>query len=144
MDSLDLLLQTVSNERSAQLSHFDALDAKAGITLGFAGGLIAVSPDLAAAPRGVALGLLVLSAAAATASFWPRRLPTLQVGNLRRYLRADTEFTKLTLHDTYLSMVQEGWEAAQRKVFLLRLAMGSLALAGVTLAVGIVLGGGHG
>lgn len=144
MESLDLRLQTVSSERAAQLSHFDALDAKAGITLGFAGGLIAVSPDLAVVPRGIALGLLALSAASAAASFWPRRLPALQVGNLRRYLHAEAEFTKLTLHDTYLAMVQEGWEAAQRKVRLLRLAMASLALAGVTLAVGIVLGGGHG
>lgn len=64
-------------------------------------------------------------------------------GDLREH-RHDVEFTKLTLHDTYLAMVQEGWAAAERKVRLLRLAMTSLALAGVTLAVGIALGGGHG
>jgi hypothetical protein len=144
MESLDLLLQTVSAERTAQLSHFDALDAKAGITLGFAGGLIALSPDLSAVPRGVSLVLLVTAAGCAAASFWPRSLPALEVGSLRRYLRADVEFTKLTLHDTYLAMVQEGWRAAQRKVLLLRLAMATLALAGATLAVGIAFGGGHG
>ncbi len=45
MDSLDLLLDTVRQERSAQLSHFDSLDSKAGIVLGFAAALIALSSE---------------------------------------------------------------------------------------------------
>lgn len=39
--SLDVLLEHVQQVRAQQLQHFDALDAKAGILLGFAGALIA-------------------------------------------------------------------------------------------------------
>jgi hypothetical protein len=38
--SLDLLVDEVRVEREAQLRHFDALDQKAGIVLGFAGVLV--------------------------------------------------------------------------------------------------------
>jgi hypothetical protein len=143
MDSLDLLLDTLGVERAHQLTHFDALDAKAGITLGFSGALIALAPDVMWPFRLTTLLLLVASAICSVAAFWPRRLPTLEVGALRAYLRADVDFTKLTLHDTYISMVVEGWTASQTKVRLLRAAMTSLAVAGLTLASGIALGGGH-
>jgi hypothetical protein len=38
--SLDLLIEINQSERDAQLSHFDSLDTKAGLVLGFAGVLI--------------------------------------------------------------------------------------------------------
>src|SRR3970040_1572077 len=38
--SLDLLIEIHQSERNAQLSHFDSLDTKAGLVLGFAGVLI--------------------------------------------------------------------------------------------------------
>jgi hypothetical protein len=122
----------------------DALDAKAGITLGFSGALIALAPEVGVPLRLMTLALLVASASFSVAAFWPRRLPALEVGELRAYLRAEAEFTKLTLHDTYLAMVREGWSASQAKVRMLRAAMTSLALAGATLASGIALGGAHG
>jgi hypothetical protein len=42
--SLDVILEEVRVEREAQLQHFDSLDAKAGIVLGFAGALVALAP----------------------------------------------------------------------------------------------------
>jgi len=42
--SLELLRDEVRIERDAQLRHFDALDAKAGIILGFAGVIAALAP----------------------------------------------------------------------------------------------------
>lgn len=68
MDSLDLLLDCVRREREAQFAHFEALDSKAGILLAFA-------------------------AVLAVGAFFPRRMPTLDVMNLREYLRVDEEFT---------------------------------------------------
>lgn len=43
--SLDLLLDINKSEREALLSHFDSLDTKAGLVLGFAGVLIAVARE---------------------------------------------------------------------------------------------------
>jgi hypothetical protein len=63
--SLDPVLEEVRSERNSQLRHFDALDAKAGIILGFAGALVALSPSgglLVNLGRGAAVlsGLLAL------------------------------------------------------------------------------------
>lgn len=141
VDSLDLLFQTVSRERADQLSHFDALDSKAGILLGFAGTLIALSPDVPFPLQVATLLLLVLSAVCAAGAFWPRRMPTLEAEALRGYLRADVEFTMLTLHDTYVVMIQQGSATLSRKVQLVKAAMALLAVAGATLAVAIAIGG---
>lgn len=43
--SLDLLLEINQAERQAQLGHFDSLDTKAGLVLGFASVLIALGSD---------------------------------------------------------------------------------------------------
>ena len=141
MESLDLLLQTVDRERTDQLSHFDALDSKAGIVLGFAGTLIALGPSLSFPLQVVTLTLLVMSAASAAGAFWPRRMPALEAAAMREYLRADVEFTKLTLHDTYVVMVQQGSATLSRKVQFLKAAIALLAVAASTLAVAIATGG---
>ena len=43
--AVDVLFDHVRLERIQQLQHFDALDSKAGILLGFAGALIALAPS---------------------------------------------------------------------------------------------------
>lgn len=42
--SLDVVREEVRAERGAQLQHFDSIDTKAGILLGFAGALVALAP----------------------------------------------------------------------------------------------------
>jgi hypothetical protein len=42
--SLEVVAAEVQTEREAQLRHFDALDSKAGVMLGFAGALAALAP----------------------------------------------------------------------------------------------------
>jgi hypothetical protein len=42
--SLDIVFEELRTERDQQLHHFDALDQKAGIVLGFAGALVALAP----------------------------------------------------------------------------------------------------
>jgi hypothetical protein len=144
MDSLDLLLDTVRQERTAQLSHFDALDSKAGILLGFAAALIALSSEVTGWFRDVGVIGLGLSAIVAATAFFPRKLPVLDVGELRAYLRADLDFTKLRLHDTQLAMIQTGSSELKRKARLLKLSVLLLGAAAVTLAAGIIVGGHHG
>lgn len=143
MDSLTLLLDCVQRERDAQLSHFDALDSKAGILLGFAGALITLSPGLDHWTRAVSLATLALAAGLAVAAFFPRRMPTLDVVNLREYMRADEEFTKLRLHDSQLEMVSQGALVLHRKAWLLKLAVVSLGAGAITMAIGLIVGGHH-
>ena len=70
--SLDQLLEINQSERHPQLAHFDSLDTKAGLVLGFAGVLIAVGNE-AGSPFGIAsIIAAVFAAGAAVASFWPR------------------------------------------------------------------------
>lgn len=144
MDSLDLLLDCVRREREAQLAHFEALDSKAGILLAFAGALITLSPNVDGWTRTVSLPLLACAAILAAGAFFPRRMPTLDVVNLREYLRADEEFTKLRLHDSQLEMITQGGQELGRKAKLMKLAVLLLGLGAVTLAVGIIVGGPHG
>lgn len=144
MDSLDLLLDTVRQERTAQLSHFDALDSKAGIVLGFAAALIALSSQVSNWFRDASVIDLGLSAIVAATAFFPRKLPVLDVGELRAYLRADVDFTRLRLHDTQLAMIQTGSSELEHKARLLRLSVLLLGAGAVILAAGIIVGGHHG
>ena len=94
--------------------------------------------------RFATLVLLVAAAAMSAAAFWPRKIPALDANALREYLRAEADFTKLTLYDTYVLMISEGSVTLERKVRFLKAAMAFLAAAGGTLAIALMIGGGHG
>lgn len=144
MDSLDLLLDTVRTERSAQLSHFDALDSKAGIVLGFAGALIALSSGVNREFRDVGVIVLGLAVLLSAATFFPRKLPALDVLERRAYLQAEVDFTKLKLHDTQIDMILGASAQLTWKARLLKLAVLFLGVGAVILATGITVGGHHG
>ena len=114
LPSLNLLLDLVQSERDKQRAHFDSLDGKAGIILGFTGLIITLAPM----PIGYVI-LVVLAALAtaglALAAFFPRKYPVLEVGTMREYLTAQESDAKLTLHDTLAGMVVEGGKTLQRK-----------------------------
>lgn len=126
-----------------QLRHFDGLDNKAGIVVGFAGVVVAIAEGLkllAIAGRLAA----VVAALLALWSFLPRTYPVLDTRKLRdRYLRADPEFTKLHLLDTQIRMEERASALLDRKAFRLKLAVGFLAAAVLFIAVGILLEGGR-
>jgi len=107
LPSLDLVASRVEVQLDHQLRHFDGLDNKAGIVLGFAGVLVAIADGfeaLAIAGRIGAVGAALL----ALWAFLPRKYPVLDTRKLRdRYLRADSGFTKLHLLDTQIRM-EEG------------------------------------
>lgn len=142
LPSLDLVASRVDVQLEHQLSHFDGLDNKAGIVLGFAGVVVAIADGLeplAIAGRIAAVGAALLSLWA----FLPRKYPVLDTRLLRdRYLRADPGFTKLHLLDTQIRMEEEASTLLDRKSFRLKLAVGLLAVA-VLFIAGMLLTGGR-
>jgi hypothetical protein len=140
LKSLDLILREVRVERQAQLQHFDAVDAKAGITLGFAGALVALSRS----PGTVVLvaGRYVAAVAALVAmwAFIPRRFAQTAVRNLReKYLRAEPDFTKLKLLDSHLEIMRITGDLLERKTKRLKVAVALLGTAAVLVAIGLGL-----
>lgn len=140
LPSLEILLELVQSERDKQLAHFDALDNKAGIVLAFSGLLITLAPDVPAVFR--VIGVLVASGSAALSlwAFWPRRFPVLEPSPLRKYLRAEEGFTRLTVLDTLEDFVNEASLVLQGKGRRLGWALSALVVAAGFFAVGIVVG----
>lgn len=138
LPSLALLLDLVQGERDKQLAHFDALDNKAGIVLGFSGLLITLAPDVGAPFRLIGVVAATVAAAFALAAFWPRNFPVLEPSPLRAYLRAEDAFTRLTVHDTLEDFVNEGSRILQQKGRRLGYALWALTTGAASLAAGIV------
>lgn len=130
LPSLDLVLAEARSERQTQLSHFEALDAKAGVVLGFAGVLVALAPDRADPLLLAGRCFGVLSGLAALASFWPRHFWLTDLTWLRdRYLSSEMVFAKLQLVDAMVVEALQVKIALNRKTFTLKAAMAGLALA---------------
>lgn len=136
--SLDVLLEHVQQVRAQQLQHFDALDAKAGILLGFAGALIALSPRGNPVILDLSRGVAVVSAFFALATFWPRGFPITRVFELRqRYLASDERFTKLVLLDTQVAMARSSSPIIDAKARRLQISMTALGVAAALTALGV-------
>jgi hypothetical protein len=95
--SLDLLIEINQSERDAQLSHFDSLDTKAGLVLGFAGVLIGLGNRSWLGVPSVLLA--VLAAGMAVCAFWPRRFPSFDPSRLGEYAASELHYTQLTILD---------------------------------------------
>lgn len=137
--SLDVVREEVRAERGAQLQHFDSIDTKAGILLGFAGALVALAPGrttvLVQAGRAVA----VVSGFLALWTVWPRRYWSTNLRSLRdKYLAAEPQFTLLQVVDTQIDMAERMAEILHRKGTHLKRAM--VALAAAVFLIGIGLG----
>jgi len=138
LQSLDFILGETRAERGAQLQHFDGLDAKAGILLGFSGAIVALAP--ADAPL-LGLGrVAVLAGLASLWAFWPRQFDTLDLYTLRqKYLSAELRFTKLTVLDTQVAIIESAAAFLNGKAKRVKLAMALLAVAVVLIAIGLEL-----
>ena len=139
LPSLDFLLDVVQLERDKQLSHYDALDNKAGMVLAFSGLLITLSPDVAAAFRVLGVVSATVSAAFALWAFWPRQVSVLEPSPLRDYLRAEESFTRLTVLDTVEDLINETSTVLHRKAQRLAWALLILTAAASIFAMGIVV-----
>jgi hypothetical protein len=138
--SLEPILEEVHRERESRLRHFDAMDAKAGIILGFSGALVALAPSGALL---IEFGRLaaVVAAFASLATFWPRTYGATDVHSLReRYLSAHPTFTKIRLLDTHVALIHGMKGTLRSKALRLKVAMGSLATGVLLITVGIAVG----
>jgi hypothetical protein len=139
LPSLDLVLEEVRREREAQLRHFDALDAKAGVVLGFAGLVTIAAPQLNALLT-IARLTAAASALSALLAFWPRRYWSTDVRKLRNlYLRAEPRFTELKLTDTMIGMVESIGRRLSQKAQRLKFSMTLLAVGAVFASAGLVI-----
>src|SRR5262245_15042852 len=96
--SLAVVEEVVRRERAAQMSHWEALDSKAGVMLAFAGALAALAP--AGVNPLVDLGRLSAVAGALIAlwAFWPRGYGAIKLRVFRdRYLASEPAFARLHL-----------------------------------------------
>jgi len=139
LQSLDFILGETRAERGAQLQHFDGLDAKAGILLGFSGAIVALAP--ADAPLlGLGRVAAVPAGLASLWAFWPRQFDTLDLYTLRqKYLSAELRFTKLTVLDTQVAIIESAAAFLNGKAKRVKLAMALLAVAVVLIAIGLEL-----
>lgn len=138
--SLHLLIEINQAERQLQLTHFDSLDTKAGLVLGFAGVLIALGNGSGTA-AGIGSTILAASAAAASvASFWPRKFASFDPTRLGDYARAELKFTQLTVLDTLEVMLMETAEMLELKSRRLKWALTGLTAGAVMAALDLLMG----
>lgn len=110
LPSLGLIAERASTELRTFRAHSDSLDARAGVALGFAGILVALS---ATAQHAVAettlfragLAAAALAGAAAAAAFFPRKFPVINAAAIRGYLATPMATTQLVLLDTEVEMI---------------------------------------
>lgn len=139
LPSLEIVLEIARAERTLLANHFDSLDTKAGVVLGSAGVLIALSPDLGSWLSIASIVASILAATLAVATFWPRQQPSLIGDALKRYVQAEPVFTRVRILDSLAPMLQDSRHLLQRKGLILKLAMVSLAIAGFMLSVDQIL-----
>jgi hypothetical protein len=138
--AIDVVAEEVRAERVAQLRHFDAVDTKAGVVLGFAGAITALSVGPVALVPEAGLLAAVLAGLFAVMSFWPRKYWRTDLNALRaRYLAADPAFARVSLLDSQIVMAERSYRALVWKVRFLKVAMLSLAVAVPLSALGTAL-----
>jgi hypothetical protein len=136
--SATLLRQALGRHLDEQRTHFDSLDTKAGVVVGFAGVIAALSlnRDAGSLPAKVGVGFAVVAAIVAMAAFWPRKHPVFDPRRLRGYLRAEASFTELRLLDTEIEMSVRASKLITAKAGWLKCSLCALLLAVVALAIG--------
>jgi hypothetical protein len=140
ISAIEIVADEVRSERAAQLGHFDAVETKAGVLLGFAGAITALSSRPVGPFSASGLGAAVLSGLLALMSFWPRKYWRTDLEALRaRYLAADPAFARIRLLDSQIVMAERSYRTLAWKVRFLKLAMVSLAAAVPLSALGTAL-----
>lgn len=137
--SLETILDEARSERAVQLRHFDVLDARAGVILGFAGVLVALFPgggtliDLGRFAA-VASGLLALW------TFAPRPQTGVDLSPLiGHYPKADPGFTVRRLIQAHVELTEDLRRLVRVKATRLRASMIALAASAVLSSVGLVV-----
>lgn len=137
LPSLELIAREVRAERDTQFRHVDAVDAKAGVVLGFSGVLVAVGVGGFDVYRLPALTAALLAAGLAATVFRARRYPAWDLAELRKeWLRSEAVFTELSLLDTHIDMIETQRTLLHRNTVILGRALTALVTAAVLLVAG--------
>lgn len=139
LPSVGVLLAAVERHLDQQQRHFESLDAKAGVAVGFAGVIAAIGGDVEVLAAKAGVGFAVVAAVLAVLSFRPRKQPVFDPRRLRHYLRADDGFTQLKLLDTEIKMALQASRLIEVKARFLQASLAVLVisvalLAGATVA----------
>ena len=138
--SLHLLIEINQAERQLQLAHFDSLDTKAGLVLGFAGVLIALGNGPGTLAGTASTILAALAAVASVASFGRGSShPSIRFASAT-YAGAELEFTHLTVLDTLEVMLVETTEMLELKSHRLKLALAALTAGAVLASLDLLIG----
>jgi hypothetical protein len=137
---IDVVVDEVRAEREAQRAHFDAVDTKAGVVLGFAGAITALTSRPVDPFSASSLAAAVSSGLLALLSFWPRRYWSTDLNVLRaKYLAAEPAFARVSLVDSQIVMAERTNATLTWKVRFLKFAMVALAIAVPLSALGAAL-----
>lgn len=138
--SLGVLAPEVQEQMGSQMTHFESLDAKSGVLLGFAGLFVVLAPESETHWIDLARFGGVVSAGAALFAFLPRRFPVFELHRLRQaYLSAEPDFTRLVLLDTRIEMLDQARRLIEQKAFRLKVAIWALVVAILLAFAGLLL-----
>jgi hypothetical protein len=137
--SLETILDEARSERAIQLRHFDALDARAGVILGFAGVLVALFPS--GGPL-IDLGRLAAVASGLLALWTFSQRPETGVDLsplIEQYSSADPDFTVRRLIRAHVDLTEILRRLVRVKIARLRASMTALAAGAVLSSLGLVV-----
>jgi hypothetical protein len=135
LPSLALISDIVRDERATQNLHFQALDTKAGVILGFSSALVALGGR---GDRTLATIGQIVAVLAALIALWSflRSYPVVDLRALReQYLGAEEPFTQLHVLDTEIEMTAQASDLLAHKARRLKWSM-----LGLVWAAGILAG----
>lgn len=122
-----------------QLRHAEALDAKAGIVVGFAAAIVALAGRSDTWIGQVGTLVAALTAALAVWAFFPRPFPILELRPTRDLLvRSAPEFIRIRLIDTHIEMAESVAKLVERKTRRMKVAMVMMVVATALLAIDIL------
>jgi hypothetical protein len=139
--SIEIPSAEAQDQLAAERSHFEALDTKAGVLLGFSGLLAALTPEN---PSWWAAGARltgIASAALALAVFVPRDYPLVDIRRFRNtHVAADPALTRLILLDNHLLALDRAEALSDQKSRRLRASIAMLFIAIMSTTLGLLAG----
>jgi hypothetical protein len=139
---MEELIAELRGQRDLKLRHFEALDTKAGILLGFAGVIAALGPAAGALSIG-GRAFAIAAALLALASFVPRRFPSVSPKLLSEVLdRPYPGQRQVALIDILVVILARADRVLAAKSRALVLALGAIFLSTGLLGAAIMQAGG--
>jgi hypothetical protein len=137
--SSTLILETIVRERASRVALLETIDARAGVLLGFAAALTALTPQDVDPLVEIGRAAAVAGALTALATFWPREYGNLDVELVAASAGSESVFLERNLMHAQKEIVLGLTELIAKKIRRLRIAMVLIAGASASIAVGLAL-----